>query len=64
MTGLWRVETALVVAYLLGSLTFATILVRRSAASTSGRWLGERGGTNVLRTSGKGLALLVALLDI
>lgn len=65
MSGLWREETALVAAYLLGSLTFATILVRatrgidiRSVGS------GNAGGTNVLRTSGKGLALVVALLDI
>jgi len=65
MTGLWRVETALVVAYLLGSLTFATILVRAVRGidiRTVGS--GNAGGTNVLRTSGKGLALLVALLDI
>jgi len=65
MTGLWRVETALAVAYLLGSLTFATILVRAVRGidiRTVGS--GNAGGTNVLRTSGKGLALLVALLDI
>jgi glycerol-3-phosphate acyltransferase PlsY len=65
MTGLWREETAVAVAYLLGSLTFATILVRLSKGidiRTVGS--GNAGGTNVLRTSGKGLALVVALLDI
>ncbi|HQR47030.1 MAG TPA: glycerol-3-phosphate 1-O-acyltransferase PlsY [Thermoanaerobaculia bacterium] len=65
MSGLWREETALVAAYLLGSLTFATILVRATRGidiRTVGS--GNAGGTNVLRTSGKGLALVVALLDI
>jgi glycerol-3-phosphate acyltransferase PlsY len=65
MTGLWREETALVVAYLLGSLTFATILVRLTRGidiRTVGS--GNAGGTNVLRTSGKGLALIVGLLDV
>lgn len=65
MTGLWREETALAVAYLIGSLTFATILVRLTRGidiRTVGS--GNAGGTNVLRTSGKGLALVVALLDI
>lgn len=65
MTGLWREETALVVAYLIGSLTFATILVRATRGidiRTVGS--GNAGGTNVLRTSGKGLALVVAILDI
>ncbi len=65
MTGLWREETALVAAYLIGSLTFATILVRATRGidiRTVGS--GNAGGTNVLRTSGKGLALVVALLDV
>ncbi|MFI5182671.1 MAG: glycerol-3-phosphate 1-O-acyltransferase PlsY [Thermoanaerobaculia bacterium] len=65
MTLLWREETALVVAYLIGSLTFATILVRATRGidiRTVGS--GNAGGTNVLRTSGKGLALVVAFLDI
>jgi glycerol-3-phosphate acyltransferase PlsY len=65
MTGLWREEAALAVAYLIGSLTFATILVRLTRGidiRTVGS--GNAGGTNVLRTSGKGLALVVALLDI
>ncbi len=65
MSGLWREETALVAAYLLGSLTFATILVKlvkgidiRTVGS------GNAGGTNVLRTSGKPLAITVGLLDV
>ncbi len=65
MSGLWREETALVVAYLVGSLSFATILVRVTRGidiRTVGS--GNAGGTNVLRTSGIGLALVVALLDI
>ncbi len=65
MTGLWREETALAAAYLIGSLTFATILVRLTRGidiRTVGS--GNAGGTNVLRTSGMGLALVVALLDI
>ena len=65
MSGLWRVETAVVLSYLLGSLTFATILVRLTRGvdiRTVGS--GNAGGTNVLRTSGPGLAIVVALLDI
>lgn len=65
MTLLWREETALVVAYLLGSLTFATILVRLTRGIDI-RMVGSgnAGGTNVLRTAGKPLALTVAALDI
>jgi glycerol-3-phosphate acyltransferase PlsY len=65
VTGLWREETALAAAYLLGSLTFATILVRLTRGidiRTVGS--GNAGGTNVLRTAGKPLALTVAALDI
>ncbi len=65
MTVIWREETALLAAYLIGSLTFATILVRATRGidiRTVGS--GNAGGTNVLRTSGKRLALVVALLDI
>lgn len=65
MTQLWREETALLAAYLLGSLTFATILVRLTRGidiRTVGS--GNAGGTNVLRTVGRPLALTVAALDI
>ncbi len=65
MTGLWCEETALAVAYLLGSLTFATILVRLvKGIDIRAIGSGSAGGTNVLRTTGKPLALTVALLDI
>jgi glycerol-3-phosphate acyltransferase PlsY len=60
-----REEIALAAAYLVGSLTFATILVRifkgvdiRTVGS------GNAGGTNVLRTAGKPLAVATALLDV
>jgi glycerol-3-phosphate acyltransferase PlsY len=54
-----------IVAYLLGSISFAVLLVR----ATTGRDIraegsGNAGATNVLRSHGKKLALLVALLDV
>ena len=54
-----------IVAYLLGSISFAVLLVR----ATTGRDIraegsGNAGATNVLRAHGKKLALLVALLDV
>lgn len=54
-----------VAAYLLGSVSFAVLLVR----VTTGRDIraegsGNAGATNVLRSHGKKLALLVALLDV
>lgn len=51
--------------YLLGSLSFAVLLVRRATGKdirTEGS--GNAGATNVLRAHGKGLALAVAALDI
>jgi glycerol-3-phosphate acyltransferase PlsY len=60
-----REEIALAAAYLIGSLTFATILVRiftgvdiRTVGS------GNAGGTNVLRTAGKPLAAATGFLDL
>lgn len=53
------------VAYLLGSISFAVLLVRASTGKdirTEGS--GNAGATNVLRAHGKGLALTVAALDI
>ncbi len=53
------------VGYLLGSLSFAVLLVRRKTGRdirTEGS--GNAGATNVLRAHGKGLALSVAALDI
>jgi glycerol-3-phosphate acyltransferase PlsY len=52
-------------AYLLGSLSFAVLLVRRATGKdirTEGS--GNAGATNVLRSHGKGLALAVAALDV
>jgi acyl phosphate:glycerol-3-phosphate acyltransferase len=60
-----REEIALAAAYLIGSMTFATILVKifkgvdiRTVGS------GNAGGTNVLRTAGMPLAVATALLDV
>ena len=53
------------VGYLLGSLSFAVLLVRRATGKdirTEGS--GNAGATNVLRSHGKGLALAVAALDV
>lgn len=53
------------VAYLLGSVAFAVILVRLSTGKdirTEGS--GNAGATNVLRSHGKGLGLAVAVLDV
>jgi glycerol-3-phosphate acyltransferase PlsY len=54
-----------IVAYLLGSISFAVLLVR----ATTGKDIraegsGNAGATNVLRAHGKKLALAVALLDV
>ncbi len=54
-----------VVGYLLGSMSFAVLVVRLATGRdirTEGS--GNAGATNVLRSHGKGLALLVATLDI
>ncbi len=53
------------VAYLLGSVSFAVLLVRTATGKdirTEGS--GNAGATNVLRAHGKGLGLAVAALDI
>lgn len=53
------------VAYLLGSISFAVLLVRTATGKdirTEGS--GNAGATNVLRAHGKGLGLAVAALDI
>jgi acyl phosphate:glycerol-3-phosphate acyltransferase len=54
-----------IVAYFLGSISFAVVLVR----ATTGKDIraegsGNAGATNVLRAHGKKLALFVALLDV
>lgn len=54
-----------VVGYLLGSLSFAVLLVRwRTGQDIRTVGSGNAGATNVLRAHGKGLALAVALLDV
>ena len=61
----WTAALFVVLAYLVGSLSFATILVRFTTGKdirTEGS--GNAGATNVLRAHGKGLALVVAALDI
>lgn len=53
------------VGYLLGSLSFAVLLVRRKTGrDIRNEGSGNAGATNVLRAYGKGLALSVAALDI
>lgn len=53
------------VGYLLGSLSFAVLLVRRATGKDiRAEGSGNAGATNVLRSHGKGLALAVAALDI
>lgn len=53
------------VGYLLGSLSFAVLLVRlRTGRDIRAEGSGNAGATNVLRSYGKGLALVVAALDI
>ena len=54
-----------IVAYLLGSISFAVLLVRASTGrDIRAEGSGNAGATNVLRSHGKKLALLVALLDV
>jgi acyl phosphate:glycerol-3-phosphate acyltransferase len=60
-----RELVALVSAYLIGSISFAIILVRVFRdVDVRGEGSGNAGATNVLRTSGKGLAVLTMLLDV
>jgi glycerol-3-phosphate acyltransferase PlsY len=52
-------------AYLLGSVSFAVLLVRlRTGKDIRAEGSGNAGATNVARSHGKGLGLLVALLDV
>jgi glycerol-3-phosphate acyltransferase PlsY len=54
-----------VVGYLLGSISFAVLLVRAVAGKDiRSEGSGNAGATNVLRAYGKKLAFLVALLDV
>lgn len=60
-----RELVAFVSAYLIGSISFAVVLVRVfRGVDVRGEGSGNAGATNVLRTSGKGLAVLTMLLDV
>jgi acyl phosphate:glycerol-3-phosphate acyltransferase len=60
----WPAALLVVVGYLLGSLSFALLLVKwRTGADIRTVGSGNAGATNVLRAHGKGLAAAVALLD-
>ena len=60
-----RELASLVAAYLLGSISFAIVLVRVfRGVDVRGEGSGNAGATNVLRTSGKRLATLTMLLDV
>jgi glycerol-3-phosphate acyltransferase PlsY len=61
----WPAALLVAAGYLLGSLSFAFLLVRwRTGADIRTVGSGNAGATNVLRAHGKGLAAAVALLDI
>ena len=60
-----RELACLVAAYLLGSISFAVVLVRVfRGVDVRREGSGNAGATNVLRTSGKRLATLTMLLDV
>jgi acyl phosphate:glycerol-3-phosphate acyltransferase len=53
------------IGYLLGSVSFAVLLVRlKTGRDIRSEGSGNAGATNVLRSYGKGLALVVAALDV
>lgn len=57
--------TLVVAAYLLGSISFAVLVVRRkTGGDIRAEGSGNAGATNVLRAHGRKLAILVALLDV
>lgn len=61
----WTAALLVAFGYVLGSLSFATILVRLTTGKDIRKeGSGNAGATNVLRSHGKGLGLAVALLDI
>jgi glycerol-3-phosphate acyltransferase PlsY len=61
----WPAALLVVAGYLLGSLSFALLLVRwRTGADIRTVGSGNAGATNVMRAHGKELAAAVALLDI
>lgn len=65
MSLLTREALVLLAAYLVGSLSFATILVRVfRGVDVRAEGSGNAGATNVLRTSGKPLAVATMALDV
>ena len=61
----WPAALLVVAGYLLGSLSFALLLVRwRTGTDIRTEGSGNAGATNVARAHGKGLGLAVALLDV
>src|SRR5438046_3790268 len=61
----WFAALLVVAGYLLGSLSFALLLVRwRTGTDIRKEGSGNAGATNVLRAHGKALGLAVALLDV
>lgn len=58
------VLTAILVAYLIGSVPFALILARRAGADLRRVGSGNLGAANVMRASGVRTGVMVALLDI
>jgi acyl phosphate:glycerol-3-phosphate acyltransferase len=61
----WRAAGFVGVAYLLGSVSFAVLLVRlRTGRDIRSEGSGNAGATNVARAHGKALGLAVALLDV
>jgi acyl phosphate:glycerol-3-phosphate acyltransferase len=60
-----RELACVIAAYLLGSISFAVVLVRLvRGVDVRREGSGNAGATNVLRTSGKALAILTMLLDV
>ena len=61
----WAAALLVVAGYLLGSLSFALLLVRwRTGTDIRTEGSGNAGATNVLRAHGKALGLAVAFLDV
>jgi glycerol-3-phosphate acyltransferase PlsY len=61
----WAAALLVVAGYLIGSLSFALLLVRwRTGTDIRKEGSGNAGATNVLRAHGKALGLAVALLDV
>jgi glycerol-3-phosphate acyltransferase PlsY len=56
--------TAVVIAYLIGSIPFALLLARRAGADLRRVGSGNLGAANVMRASGVRAGLLVAALDV